>query len=773
MKCEHLQYSELFFFVVDVNDTNPKEKFFLAQCLLCGEKVKPFSIATTSSEWNKWRGEALINHLVTRHNCSCSIVNQSFSSITNLNSCVKTVVKEKNSVISFAPVSKRQKLNSDENPSVSSSTVEENSLAFTPIIRLPSIKEMSKLQVTKLMRVIAMNLPLTSERNELYELYWKDIIPGYDTIQKLSTVLYDNMKIVIKSFLSNITHYSISFDCWSTYDVGFKAICFFAHVYQEGHYRSLLLDVKSMEDSTSASISNAFQEVTKEYQLNTTDIRVVGDNASSNVSAFKNKLTCFAHAFNTACSHLIKKTEDSKLKIGLGTSLDERKKMDAFFSIAETVCGLIRGSAFKKLCSWHGKYKDKMDDLTGLSLKKPNKPCETRWLERINHFEYLRKYGVLIFRVLCCTQNKSINLQLLHDCLVQLPEILFILNAVNNSLQILAFEKKATAHLVLPILNQLKDFFKDCQVSCAYEIPKLMAKSFLYELNYGCLKINDEQMPYYQCASACFFDLQIIDKELMKKCVNTANIKYEEFFNKYYPELCIQGYDRFISGMEFDYSTISHDMIKKEVKNAIFFREGGAKNFFLFGELYDTFKSAFRHSFSLIPEIEVDQLQQSNSIVIKKKSGRPKKNATILQDQLKMIENWKSNGGAEDDNRPMTKLPNEKIGCQYFDVVMTYTSDKKSQSIFINPVAETKHGYQNKALRELYEYSLCTSPTEADCERFFRILSLFVKKQYRTNMKASTWCTLSFLKYYGREIYYLFGQGRNNDTSIEKVLLDI
>lgn len=225
--------------------------------------------------------------------------------------------------------------------------------------------------------------------------------------------------------------------------------------------------------------------------------------------------------------------------------------------------------------------------------------------------------------------------------------------------------------------------------------------------------------------------------------------------------------------MEFDYSTISHDMIKKEVKNAIFFREGGAKNFFLFGELYDTFKYAFRHSFSLIPEIEVDQLQQSNSIVIKKKAGRPKKNATILQDQLKMIENWKSNGGAEDDNRPMTKLPNEKIGCQYFDVVMTYTSDKKSQSIFINPVAETKHGYQNKALRELYEYSLCTSPTEADCERFFRILSLFVKKQYRTNMKASTWCTLSFLKYYGREIYYLFGQGRNNDTSIEKVLLDI
>ena len=37
MNCQQLQYSELFFFVVDVNDTNPKEKFFLAQCLLWRE----------------------------------------------------------------------------------------------------------------------------------------------------------------------------------------------------------------------------------------------------------------------------------------------------------------------------------------------------------------------------------------------------------------------------------------------------------------------------------------------------------------------------------------------------------------------------------------------------------------------------------------------------------------------------------------------------------------------------------------------------------------
>ena len=105
--------------------------------------------------------------------------------------------------------------------------------------------------------------------------------------------------------------------------------------------------------------------------------------------------------------------------------------------------------------------------------------------------------------------------------------------------------------------------------------------------------------------------------------------------------------------------------------------------------------------------------------------------------------------------------------------ILLEISTKISPSIFINPVAESTEGYQNLALRELYEFSLCTAPTEADCERFFRILSLFVKKQYRTNMKADTWCKLSFLKYYDKEIYFLFGYGQNENTRIENVLLDI
>ena len=138
-----------------------------------------------------------------------------------------------------------------------------------------------------------------------------------------------------------------------------------------------------------------------------------------------------------------------------------------------------------------------------------------------------------------------------------------------------------------------------------------------------------------------------------------------------------------------------------------------------------------------------------------------------------MIEKWKSNGCAEDDKNPASNLPKSINDLHKKHPFKKFISTKRSPSIFINPVAESTEGYQNLALRELYEFSLCTAPTEADCERFFRILSLFVKKQYRTNMKADTWCKLSFLKYYGKEIYFLFGYGQNENTRIENVLLDI
>ena len=435
---------------------------------------------------------------------------------------------------------------------------------------------------------------------------------------------------------------------------------------------------------------------------------------------------------------------------------------------------------------WYEQYKEKMPDLNNITLKKPGKPCATRWLERIHHFEYLREYGVLIFRFLCCSNCKPINMPLLYDCLVQLPEILFLLNVVNNSLETLAYEKKATAHLVLPILEELKKFFNYCRINCTCKVPKLMAKSFLYELEKGCLKPNEYELPYYQCASACYKTLSIINSDLMKTCVNTANGKYKEFFDKNYPDREFVGYENMFSGLKFSYSTVPQDVLKEVINNSIYFREDGASKYFLVGELLDQYEASFLESISLLPEKEIDRLKKSfqkESKPVEKKSkpeekkskrsrGHPPKKPNA-DEMIDMIEKWKSNGCAEDDNNPPSNLPMNINDLQDNHPFMKYISTKISPSIFINPVAESTEGYQNLALRKLYEFSLCTAPTEADCERFFRILSLFVKKQYRTNMKADSWCKLSFLKYYGKGIYFLFGYGRNDKTNIENVLLDI
>ena len=313
-----------------------------------------------------------------------------------------------------------------------------------------------------------------------------------------------------------------------------------------------------------------------------------------------------------------------------------------------------------------------------------------------------------------------------------------------------------------------------------------MAKSFLYELEKGCLKPNEYELPYYQCASACYKTLSIINSDLMKTCVNTANGKYKEFFDKNYPDREFVGYENMFSGLKFSYSTVPQDVIKEVINNSIYFREDGASKYFLVGELLDQYEASFLESISLLPEKEIDRLKKSfqkESKPVEKKSkpeekkskrsrGRPPKK-TNADEMIDMIEKWKSNGCAEDDNNPPSNLPMNINDLQDNHPFMKYVSTKISPSIFINPVAESTEGYQNLALRELYEFSLCTAPTEADCERFFRILSLFVKKQYRTNMKADTWCKLSFLKYYGKEIYFLFGYGQNENTRIENVLLDI
>ena len=78
MNCKQLQYSELFFFVVDVNEQDPQRKDFYAQCMLCGKKVYPFNSNSTKNGWLKWRSEILVTHLQSIHHCVSPLISKSF-----------------------------------------------------------------------------------------------------------------------------------------------------------------------------------------------------------------------------------------------------------------------------------------------------------------------------------------------------------------------------------------------------------------------------------------------------------------------------------------------------------------------------------------------------------------------------------------------------------------------------------------------------------------------------------------------------------------------
>ncbi len=158
MNCKQLQYSELFFFVVDVNEQDPQRKDFYAQCMLCGKKVYPFNSNSTKNGWLKWRSEILVTHLQSIHHCVSPLISKSFLSFSTLYNSMKTEEIMKNTTISFGHSSKQQKLNSGERVSVSTSGSEISFLSNTPLICLSGLQSISKLDVTTVMRIISIKL---------------------------------------------------------------------------------------------------------------------------------------------------------------------------------------------------------------------------------------------------------------------------------------------------------------------------------------------------------------------------------------------------------------------------------------------------------------------------------------------------------------------------------------------------------------------------------------------------------------------------------------
>lgn len=97
--------------------------------------------------------------------------------------------------------------------------------------------------------------------------------------------------------------------------------------------------------------------------------------------------------------------------------------------------------------------------------------------------------------------------------------------------------------------------------------------------------------------------------------------------------------------------------------------------------------------------------------------------ASKVISRIRMLENWRLYGGRVDDEKtPATGEEAAVLLCMVQHLLDFYEKDNMMRSPFMIQSL-------------MYENSLHISATEADCERFFRVMSLVVKKPHLVRLK--------------------------------------
>lgn len=199
------------------------------------------------------------------------------------------------------------------------------------------------------MRIVLSNQALSWNKHwSMGREYWEGFIAPYHVTHSTISLIYGNVKAMVKGIIPCFSRYSLSCDCWSTNNNDLKAICWFIHAFHNGKYRSILLDCHPIKDSSAHSLEISLRRVCDFYGLDS-DAYITTDNATSNVSAFSgHRFQCMAHALNSACSHLTSNTRQNTSTYGL--TVEERKEVREFFKTVDTVCSIFRTkSAFTDL----------------------------------------------------------------------------------------------------------------------------------------------------------------------------------------------------------------------------------------------------------------------------------------------------------------------------------------------------------------------------------------------------------------------------------------
>ena len=139
------------------------------------------------------------------------------------------------------------------------------------------------------------------------------------------------------------------------------------------------------------------------------------------------------------------------------------------------------------------------------------------------------------------------------------------------------------------------------------------------------------------------------------------------------------------------------------------------------------------------------------------------------EEHYSLFEVWKSIGGASDSVANCPESGTEFVG---YDLLKELVSEERACNPYdFHEMFPSSTMRAKDPLRIMYESCLHVPSTEADCERFFRLLSLVTDKKYQVNILSSKACRMAFVKYYAEEIYYSMGSGREVNETVYQIFL--
>ena len=201
------------------------------------------------------------------------------------------------------------------------------------------------------------------------------------------------------------------------------------------------------------------------------------------------------------------------------------------------------------------------------------------------------------------------------------------------------------------------------------------------------------------------------------------------------------------------------------IPNALKFNELGINGLLLCGSLrVEALNTLVNRSEESLDKELKKLVRQRNSYLKQRVDPRN------VVSKIQLLTNWKHYGASSESDAPKSSLGERDTD---HSVLSQMVSTDSSPSLFdFYQKDGDEKGPASDPITLMYESSLHISATEADCERFFRILSLLVQKPYTVKLNTEKACKAAFLRYYSEEVFYAMGSGKEMNKPLYSIMFE-